>query len=873
MVATKMSAMSEQTMAKFDPRFVQVATVMDNRDPEKAGRIKVWINGSQSDKQSKNSWIVCRYASPFAGRTPGVGGASNYSEQTKSYGFWATPPDTGASVLVFFANGNIHDAYWFGCVYDHGMNAMVPGMSMGSLEDSELEDGLPITDYDRKTLSKTKTDKYYNIPLLEGLKKQNLLYDPVYGPKDHSANRQSPSTVYGMSTPRGQQLIIDDGYIDSELTSADWDSDTESYQDTQINHPANDTSVGGRKNEGIGLSTRSGAKIWLSEETGNIFVINRDGTCRIELTNEGDINVLAERSISFRAGKDINFHAGQNFNYEVMGDFNGVVKGTTKEEFTGVHNTVHHNNVIVNCDNNIRTVANDSIRFETNTTFNIKSVADTSILSNQSVHVTGINQINLTGGSTIATLKSHFASSTELRAPDFKAPNLGLVEHIHSHEIWRSADNHSDTMKPGENGGANASKQQATTPLVASDVAAEIPTLATHQQTVAVSVPDAVGQKMDKDLSAGSSTQTLEHMAFVMPCDGTVCSTMDEKNSGWTIQSTGSVMAVDKGTVSVPAKGIVAIDHGNGYTSVYKGVKDISVSPRDIVTKGQPIAASPRSIQFEIRRTGSAIYGKNGAIDPGNFYSSKTGHKTAAKHAALTGGVSSITNAPTTVPAKSSSELVTVTGVQSITSNFVSKGSTRSPRRRPKKTSNKPTTVYSPQAILQRTATDKTAIDWKVTGTEQVLIADFKNFEGTQSYQEAHGTFRNGKFYPYPDWVARGEEIIGYGHLVLPNESFAAGITEAEATDILINDSIIAANRAKNIAAGYRMKIPYDAQMILTEMVFQMGPQTVRAFRKFLTALTNNDYSTAAAEMRDSLWYSQTTKRAEYLARWMSSIN
>ena len=156
MAATKMSAMSEQTMAKFDPRFVQVATVMDNRDPEKSGRIKVWINGSQSDKQSKNSWIVCRYASPFAGRTPGVGGASNYSEQTKSYGFWATPPDTGASVLVFFANGNIHDAYWFGCVYDHGMNAMVPGMSMGSLEDSELEDGLPITDYDRKTLSKNK---------------------------------------------------------------------------------------------------------------------------------------------------------------------------------------------------------------------------------------------------------------------------------------------------------------------------------------------------------------------------------------------------------------------------------------------------------------------------------------------------------------------------------------------------------------------------------------------------------------------------------------------------------------------------------------------------------------------------------------------
>ncbi|AXC39324.1 UNVERIFIED_ORG: hypothetical protein [Escherichia phage CMSTMSU] len=60
---------AQQQLGRFDPSYPQLATVMDNRDPTKSGKLKVWIQGSQSDKNSKESWIEASYMSPFAGKT------------------------------------------------------------------------------------------------------------------------------------------------------------------------------------------------------------------------------------------------------------------------------------------------------------------------------------------------------------------------------------------------------------------------------------------------------------------------------------------------------------------------------------------------------------------------------------------------------------------------------------------------------------------------------------------------------------------------------------------------------------------------------------------------------------------------------------
>ena len=48
-------------------------------------------------------------------------------------------------------------------------------------------------------------------------------------------------------------------------------------------------------------------------------------------------------------------------------------------------------------------------------------------------------------------------------------------------------------------------------------------------------------------------------------------------------------------------------------------------------------------------------------------------------------------------------------------------------------------------------------------------------------------------------------------------------------------------------------------------MVFQLGLPRLNKFKNFKQALLDGDIETAQAEMKDSLWYRQTTNRADRL--------
>ena len=60
--------------------------------------------------------------------------------------------------------------------------------------------------------------------------------------------------------------------------------------------------------------------------------------------------------------------------------------------------------------------------------------------------------------------------------------------------------------------------------------------------------------------------------------------------------------------------------------------------------------------------------------------------------------------------------------------------------------------------------------------------------------------------------------------------------------------------------------VPQHIGEVILEMVFQLGTTGVSKFLKFFKALRVKDYKTAAAEMQDSRWHSQTPKRCEHLA-------
>lgn len=160
--------------------------------------------------------------------------------------------------------------------------------------------------------------------------------------------------------------------------------------------------------------------------------------------------------------------------------------------------------------------------------------------------------------------------------------------------------------------------------------------------------------------------------------------------------------------------------------------------------------------------------------------------------------------------------------------------------------------------------------NWVLQSNDSVFMKDVKEHEGTIAYQTKKGYFKNGRFVVYND--SRGLPTIGYGHLVLKGESFAAGLTEAEADALLVKDATIAFNDARSIYEQFGMKGPVELQRVLWQMCFQMGKSRVLGFQKALKAMGAGDYKEAGRQMRDSAWYKQTTSRAELMARIVEGL-
>ena len=202
-----------------------------NVDPLRMGRLGVNIPGiTNTNNPSADQIIWCQYLAPFYGAKSlnAVDRQDPYSfkgSQT-SYGMWAIPPDVDTSVLVIFAKGEkqLPNAFWIGCIQDPVTNHMVPGnasstnSALGVEEVGEFDtegkqgvyqtDILPVGEKNRNILQKGETLDTLNqwkLPvnslLADQLQEQGLIKDEVRGHTSSSAQRESPSNVYGMNTP------------------------------------------------------------------------------------------------------------------------------------------------------------------------------------------------------------------------------------------------------------------------------------------------------------------------------------------------------------------------------------------------------------------------------------------------------------------------------------------------------------------------------------------------------------------------------------------------------------------------------------------------------------------------------------------------
>lgn len=113
-----------------------------------------------------------------------------------------------------------------------------------------------------------------------------------------------------------------------------------------------------------------------------------------------------------------------------------------------------------------------------------------------------------------------------------------------------------------------------------------------------------------------------------------------------------------------------------------------------------------------------------------------------------------------------------------------------------------------------------------------------------------------------PYLCSEGVPTIGYGFTY---------ITRSEADVILRNRLEQIYNQVSEWLDDEGICLDVFRTYVLCDMVYQLGLNGVKKFKKFIQALRDMDYDTASEEMLNSRWYVQTPLRCELLAERMKN--
>ena len=123
-----------------------------------------------------------------------------------------------------------------------------------------------------------------------------------------------------------------------------------------------------------------------------------------------------------------------------------------------------------------------------------------------------------------------------------------------------------------------------------------------------------------------------------------------------------------------------------------------------------------------------------------------------------------------------------------------------------------------------------------------------------------------------------GYPTFGVGHLVLESDEecgkpVGTPVTEERVRACFERDLDTSISECGTLyGEGAFGELPDEVQQILVNMMFNMGRPRLSKFKNFNTAIEEHDWSRAAVEGRDSLWYRQVTNRAERLMSRMENV-
>lgn len=340
--------------AVFNPG-PHIATVIDNVDMQHRGRITVHIPALNNESHET---ITVSYASPFASTTQQEGSSNLYNGTHNPSGMWVPTPDIGSQVLVTFPTGDPTSGIWFACLPSNFNMHAIPGhastefwdRNSGAEADAAGTTGnvQPVGEYRETIDSRTGNLTVPARPLTEAkpvntylaaiYKMQGLDRDSTRGHTTSSSLRDTPSTVFGVSTkgrPRSELTpaeisLLERGNVTAEnraAISGKLNPKTRLQGHTFV---MDDGDLRGDNNL-VRLRTASGHQILMHDTAGLVYLANAKGTAWMELNDNGTIDMYAEKGVSLRT-TEINLQSTGDFNIDAAGDFKLSVGGSTKIE-------------------------------------------------------------------------------------------------------------------------------------------------------------------------------------------------------------------------------------------------------------------------------------------------------------------------------------------------------------------------------------------------------------------------------------------------------------------------------------------------------------------------------------------------------------
>lgn len=329
---------------RVDP-YIYVGIVKNNVDPTRCGRLQVWIPETGGDEDEPKNWRTVSYASPYMGFTniPKSSQTNAWNTVAHTYGMWMVPPDIGVEVLVLFVGGDPLHGYWFACVNSNLSRYMMPGLASAKYMDdtnasAEMKAAkvpgvlYPVTEFNENLAANYKAAFLSNPkPIHETqakiLRSQGLDRDDIRGAVSSSSQRETPSYVFGISTP-GRPLndpAENPEFLkkvkDGTLTADDYAVTTRKGGHQFV---MDDGDVSGR-DQLVRLRTAHGHQIMMHDSNNTMYIANADGSIwielgpgedgkgRLDIFSQGPINVRTQNTMNLHVDKDLNINVGGNF--------------------------------------------------------------------------------------------------------------------------------------------------------------------------------------------------------------------------------------------------------------------------------------------------------------------------------------------------------------------------------------------------------------------------------------------------------------------------------------------------------------------------------------------------------------------------------